>query len=273
MEVAPELQDPRRLALMERLHNAVKGKKIDSSTWAVLWFSDITKLDNMVRRAESGGSDDLGGVMGKISSVAETTGVIRKWSTNARPPVEESPKKRSSDEMATPRAPSPSKIPRRYKDKQSLDSGKANLSPALISPTKEQKLLPKMPRSRSARKSCMERDEERCVITKAGEPLEVAHIYPYCLGQREEDPSQFFFWSGDEITLQTDNPEIRPLPSVELLAMQWMLNRVKAISGAADISEDELNPYQCFLSGRITEDGMLDEDPSDDELLEAESVR
>lgn len=218
------------------------------------------------------------------------------------------------------------------------------------------------------------------MITKAGEPVEVAHIYPYCLGQREEKPDQFFFWSilewfwseekvetwkkavfgaqgteicsnmlclgsnvhglwgmarfslkpielsedqktlkvkffwlpnpgfsrrvqltmcpelpqdlrsgprntklwncdtekiiksGDEITLQTDNPQIRPLPSVELLEMQWMLNRVKAISGAADIPEDDIDPDQDFLFGKITE-GLSDEDSSDDEPSEAESSK
>lgn len=63
---------------MERLHNAVRQIGVNSSAWAFLWFSDIAKLENMVRRAELGGSDDLGGVIAKISSVGETTSVIQK---------------------------------------------------------------------------------------------------------------------------------------------------------------------------------------------------
>lgn len=69
MEIAPELQDARRLPLMERLHNAVKHIEINSSTWAFLWLSDIANLENLVRSAESGGPDKLGGVIGKISNV------------------------------------------------------------------------------------------------------------------------------------------------------------------------------------------------------------
>lgn len=42
--------------------------------------------------------------------------------------------------------------------------------------------------------------------------------------------------SGDELRFETEDPE--DLPSYELLEMQWFLNRVVAISGAADIDDD-----------------------------------
>lgn len=41
--------------------------------------------------------------------------------------------------------------------------------------------------------------------------------------------------SGDTIIMRTDDPINRPLPSEELLRMQWLLNRVAALSGAADV--------------------------------------
>jgi hypothetical protein len=41
------------------------------------------------------------------------------------------------------------------------------------------------------------------------------------------------FRSGDRVRLSTNNPEKVPLPDIRLLEMQWMLNRVTAISGAA----------------------------------------
>ncbi|KAJ9260016.1 hypothetical protein DTO207G8_713 [Paecilomyces variotii] len=47
--------------------------------------------------------------------------------------------------------------------------------------------------------------------------------------------------SGDIITITTEDPENHPLPSFELLQMQWVLNRVVAISGAADVTDDELD--------------------------------
>jgi hypothetical protein len=42
--------------------------------------------------------------------------------------------------------------------------------------------------------------------------------------------------SGDLVIFQTKDPENLPLPSWDLLQMQWILNRIGAISGAASAS-------------------------------------
>jgi len=47
--------------------------------------------------------------------------------------------------------------------------------------------------------------------------------------------------SGDIFTLTTDDPGSRPLPSWDLLEMQWILQRITAMSGAAGTPELELN--------------------------------
>lgn len=44
--------------------------------------------------------------------------------------------------------------------------------------------------------------------------------------------------SGDELILTTDDPKDKPLPSIDLLQMQWTLNRIAAISGAADAPDE-----------------------------------
>ena len=44
--------------------------------------------------------------------------------------------------------------------------------------------------------------------------------------------------SGDLFELTTDDPEARPLPSIALLEMQWFLQRVMGIAGAADELQD-----------------------------------
>lgn len=44
--------------------------------------------------------------------------------------------------------------------------------------------------------------------------------------------------SGHLLMTTTPDPESMPLPSFELLHMQWVLNRVAAMSGAADVSEE-----------------------------------
>jgi hypothetical protein len=44
--------------------------------------------------------------------------------------------------------------------------------------------------------------------------------------------------SGDVISLETDDPVAHPLPNLRLLEMQWFLNRVAAMSGAAEPQDD-----------------------------------
>ncbi|KAH7317338.1 hypothetical protein BKA65DRAFT_483571 [Rhexocercosporidium sp. MPI-PUGE-AT-0058] len=63
--------------------------------------------------------------------------------------------------------------------------------------------------------------------------------------------------SGDLFELITDDPEARPLPSMALLEMQWFLQRVIGIAGAADELED--NDYHFsdggFHNWRLYNDG------------------
>ena len=47
--------------------------------------------------------------------------------------------------------------------------------------------------------------------------------------------------SGNEISLETDDPTLRPLPDFRLLEMQWFLHRVTALSGAAEPQDDFYN--------------------------------
>lgn len=49
---------------------------------------------------------------------------------------------------------------------------------------------------------------------------------------------------GHLITLTTEDPETMLLPSFELLHMQWVLNRVAAIVGAADITDEGLKAIE-----------------------------
>jgi hypothetical protein len=53
------------------------------------------------------------------------------------------------------------------------------------------------------------------------------------------DASDVHIHSGDVFTLTTDDPERLPLPSWPLLEMQWILQRVAAMSGAAEPEDDE----------------------------------
>lgn len=47
--------------------------------------------------------------------------------------------------------------------------------------------------------------------------------------------------SGDIITMETLNPDTHPLPSIQLLNMQFALTRALGMSGAADLDPEELD--------------------------------
>ena len=55
----------------------------------------------------------------------------------------------------------------------------------------------------------------------------------YWLTRVEDDGSSHFICSGELFTLTTKDPENLPLPSMELLEMQWILQRLVGMSGAA----------------------------------------
>lgn len=52
-------------------------------------------------------------------------------------------------------------------------------------------------------------------------------------------PSKAIITSGRRVVMRTDDPKKRPLPSYQLLEMQWNLQRVGALSAAAEPRQDE----------------------------------
>lgn len=54
-------------------------------------------------------------------------------------------------------------------------------------------------------------------------------------------PTEKKICSGDMITIRTEDPINNPLPSWDLLDMQWVLHRVVALSGAAEATEGDLD--------------------------------
>ena len=63
--------------------------------------------------------------------------------------------------------------------------------------------------------------------------------------------------SGDRIKLRTEDPQRHPLPSWELLDMQWNLQRVVGMCGAADWPESELDSNTDTSS--LEETGSMEE--------------
>ncbi|TGO61428.1 hypothetical protein BCON_0027g00140 [Botryotinia convoluta] len=59
--------------------------------------------------------------------------------------------------------------------------------------------------------------------------------------ENEADENVPLIRSGDYFTLQTDDPESKPLPSFALLELQWFLQRVIGMAGAADVDWSSLS--------------------------------
>jgi hypothetical protein len=55
--------------------------------------------------------------------------------------------------------------------------------------------------------------------------------------------------SGDTFSLTTDDPENKPLPSWQILEMQWVLQRLAAMSGAAGTPNIDLDDDDDMSSG------------------------
>ena len=71
--------------------------------------------------------------------------------------------------------------------------------------------------------------------------------------------------SGDVITVTTDDPELLPLPSFEILHLQWILHRMRALAAATGFNDNFDN----------NDDYGLGEDPyivSDQDIMGYECV-
>jgi hypothetical protein len=71
--------------------------------------------------------------------------------------------------------------------------------------------------------------------TKNLEQFTGAHGGSIWLHDKNKKPIQ----SGDSFELNTDDPIKKPLPSFELLELQWFLQRVQGMAGAADVDWEE----------------------------------
>ncbi|KAF9252796.1 hypothetical protein DTO006G1_2043 [Penicillium roqueforti] len=70
--------------------------------------------------------------------------------------------------------------------------------------------------------------------------------------------------SGDLVIFQTKDPENLPLPSWDLLQMQWILHRIGALSGAANVP---MRPWDCDSEDEGSDMGLEDVfEPYQDEL-------
>ncbi|OJJ42536.1 hypothetical protein ASPZODRAFT_29091 [Penicilliopsis zonata CBS 506.65] len=349
-----EFEDRERHDLIEILARTMSdaGLPFTQVTWATFWLADLQSLRDIVSTPPS--------IMRNICTSAGTVydQIVKPWNTRVRSKatVPSTPASATTTPLvAQPMPePSPEAQPSTPKRRRIMpETSPSTSSPLRLNTTVAMAYsspAPKSPRSREAKDQSKARDNGRCIVTKAGHVVEVAHIYPYSLQGQQVRSAHFwvllstfwaserikrwekdilgpqgtespvnlvtlaphthaywgnalfalkpveksddgtkmevqFFWlrpvssagpdillappsipedldssvenvklldcqvdkklcSGDWIVLTTDDPVNRPLPSFNLLEMQWVLHRLTALCGGGDIpsppsSDDE----------------------------------
>jgi hypothetical protein len=82
--------------------------------------------------------------------------------------------------------------------------------------------------------------------------------------------------SGDVFELQTDDAVARPLPSFQLLEMQWFLTRIVGMAGAAspesDWDDEDSDGMSNLGLGEVEDDTLPFDDPETPELLRRDNA-
>ncbi|KAB8276194.1 hypothetical protein BDV30DRAFT_236028 [Aspergillus minisclerotigenes] len=379
MGPADELIDPQRHELIMELLHLFEEPCIDSVGWACLWFADLSNIRRHITQSKR---DKLG----CESSKSILTRAVRSKNKGSKDEFDDDLEEPLKDPEEKEMEETPTK-----KRRHGSSSGQASKLPTLTASSATARpekgstsLSPKKStgRKEAAKKLCKERDKSTCVLTGFREPLEIAHIYPYSLGQRgEKDLKPFwnilyafwteerinawkkevlgpdgtetcsnlmcmanvahklwekgrfalkplslsedqkvltvqFYWlptnsgskkmpaietpapfpgnlssstvngqpsaklyniatdaklcSGHIITFKTDDPVGHPLPSMELLNMQWVLHRVLALSGAADATDEDLESESDRHFRLISSESYEEDTESDTEEEEEE---
>ncbi|KAF2190392.1 hypothetical protein K469DRAFT_623444 [Zopfia rhizophila CBS 207.26] len=332
-----EFHDPCRQELLQTLNDALPVDTIRPTAWACLWLCDIDKLVDLLALAQTMPA----AAVAFLDGTEVFARIVPTWTQRKRPASTTSTPQNPSTPLrpSTPQRPTTPLQPPSLQQPPSAQGSrgqKRNSSGQCV-----------VTRSKAQRAMCHQRDQRKCILTKSGEPNEVAHIYPFsmryedntinrhglsfwdtlrtfwskervdawynaifplgtevcqnliCLAPHahaywerayfalkpigiSDDKKRLgvqFFWlpprshspevnilqvpllpadldqgpnlamifnhqtrkeirSGDEISLETDDPESRPLPDFRLLEMQWFLHRVTAMSGAAEPQDD-----------------------------------
>ncbi|KAF2180008.1 hypothetical protein K469DRAFT_715607 [Zopfia rhizophila CBS 207.26] len=169
-----EFHDPRRQGLVQALKDALPTDTISPTAWACVWLSDIDDLANLVAQAQALPP----AFISFFESVESSARVVPTWTQRKRPASAASTPQRPT----TPLQPPPSQQPIPAGD--SRGQKRNNSGQCVVTRSKAQQNL------------CHQRDQRKCILTKSGEPNEVAHIYPFSM--RYEDNTikrqELSFW-------------------------------------------------------------------------------
>ncbi|KAG2017031.1 hypothetical protein GB937_005935 [Aspergillus fischeri] len=330
---ADELCDPERHKIIAQLSDYIGDRKLASTGWALLWFTDLAILRKYLKMCEDEpGQAIVANIFGRSETIKD---IIMSWKCRHRaswsseegpeePDIEETPKKRKRTLKTASKIPTLAGKPLSAAEGPQVETkqptGRSEAAKTLINKWKEQVLGPGgteicpnlmcmsnlahklWKTARFALKPLSISDDQMVLEVKfywmpinkfshnmssktVPSPFPDDHLSSIKVDGKhnaklfniDEDKALL---SGDVLTFKTDDPVGHPLPSVELLNMQWALHRVLALSGAADATDEDLDPdSDKLLWGRDTwemnleatdedvEEEMVDEMEKEEELL------
>ncbi|OJJ85397.1 uncharacterized protein ASPGLDRAFT_81141 [Aspergillus glaucus CBS 516.65] len=339
MSIAPEFDQSYRTQLITELEKKLSFEEtmIPRLSWAMLWFADLDRLQELIDNPDTVSAKSMFLYPEPFEDLLAFPDDLESTSTSTK-----------RDHPDSEEQPSPSERPKLDEDN---DSGKW--------PSAEP--LDTCEAGENAADQCSVRDDNRCFVTKAGQPADATYIaqvptaqsdpffwemlshcvskyklnawkkaveqgglaercdnllsmspsvaaywrdYLFALKPIElsEDSTSMkvqFFWlpappldmeyitsrpdlpedlgtpgddiklwdcrierkivSGHIITLVTDDPEERPLPSWYLLEMDWFLRRLSVLAGLMGYVDGELEDYEddsSYTTGRSTSCGI-----------------
>ncbi|KAF2180121.1 hypothetical protein K469DRAFT_753606 [Zopfia rhizophila CBS 207.26] len=235
-----EFHDPRRRELLQALNDALPPLR--PTAWACLWFCDIDKLEELLALAQTMPAVAVAFFEGTEVSAR----IVPTWTQRKRP----------ASAASTPQNPSTPQDPSTTQNPSTPQNSFTPLQP--FTPQRPTTPLQQPPsaqgsrgqkrnnsgqyvitRSKVQRKLCHQRDQKTCILTKSGEPNEIAHIYPFSM--RNEDDTikrEGSFWG--------------------ILRMFWSKERVDAWYnailplGTENVRRQEASGYSVFSGYRQT---------------------
>ncbi|OJI97602.1 hypothetical protein ASPVEDRAFT_79304 [Aspergillus versicolor CBS 583.65] len=230
MDAFDEVKEPRRVRLISEIANQIgHDHPVDAGFWAFVWLADIEQLEILINYFKNHPTDHLKNGIDMNPSEIKT---LKTWTTRDRSSKnqeivgDDGEMKRKS--AAHTESPSPTKLPRRPGDTiqgaedvtrlssdlrgastRSRSSSPSKIPqavpPSMVSPrqalpgTPAEPVSPKKknPEAKRYGRSTIMADKRELDLPyhKGGDSVEVAHIYPFSLGQTAGTTNYTDFWS------------------------------------------------------------------------------
>ncbi|KAF3490710.1 uncharacterized protein GIQ15_00227 [Arthroderma uncinatum] len=178
-----EVEKAERTSLLNELDGLVDSTPFSRGLWACLRVADLGSLRRIVEGVKHSPFPKAG--LAGYEYLLQESNLLRHWTQRTRVSSRATSTTTTPPQPSTPTRPDVSGLPSTF-----------------------------LKRRRDARDQlqselCRQRDRRRCVVTKSGEPIEVAHIFPFAMRgfQTEEARSQMYspwevlkiFWPEEKV--------------------------------------------------------------------------